>query len=161
MQFVRTDEITGLWSYLQSIDWSEPWFLGLGAFHLTCMSVTYFTRRNTTLQCVAFAFFLVMVACSEYINEFASNHWRSFARQQYFDSSGLFISVVLSMPLLVNCLVIIVMWLKLSADLAGAIRRKQLRQQARQQGQTSQDSSSRGQTTSDGHGAVSEDKKSK
>lgn len=169
MQFVRTDEITGLWSYLRSIDWSEPWFLGLGAFHLTCATLTYLTRRNTTLQGVVFAFFLVVVACSEYINEFASAHWSQFAKQQYFDSSGLFISVVLSMPLLINCLIIIVTWLKLSADLAGSIRRKQLRQHARQQaqttsdntimGQTSQDSGSNGQTNGGEQDGVTRDKK--
>ena len=35
-------------------------------------------------------------------------HGRKFTRQQYFDSSGLFISIVFSVPILMNCLVIVV-----------------------------------------------------
>ena len=39
---------------------------------------------------------------------FPSFHGRKFTRQQYFDSSGLFISIVFSVPILINCLVIVV-----------------------------------------------------
>ena len=35
-------------------------------------------------------------------------HCRFFASEQYFDSPGLFISVVFSTPMLFNCLIIIV-----------------------------------------------------
>ncbi|XP_025090419.1 transmembrane protein 18-like [Pomacea canaliculata] len=132
MQMIRTDEITGLWTYLGSIDWSEPWFLGLGAFHLICIAATVLTRNHASIQGIIFAFYLVIVGCSEYINEFAANHWKVFARQQYFDSNGLFISVVMSVPLLINCIVIVVIWLKTSASLMAAIRTKQLQQKQAQ-----------------------------
>lgn len=33
---------------------------------------------------------------------------RTFAREQYFDSNGLFITVVLSTPILLNCIVLLV-----------------------------------------------------
>lgn len=49
-----------------------------------------------------------MVYFSESLNELAARHWSSFSRQQYFDSQGLFISVVFSVPLLLNCMILVV-----------------------------------------------------
>lgn len=45
---------------------------------------------------------------SETINELGAEHWQSFSRQQYFDSNGLFISTVFSIPILLNCMLMIV-----------------------------------------------------
>lgn len=51
---------------------------------------------------------VLLVYFSENINELAAIHWRSFSRQQYFDSNGLFISTVFSIPILLNCMLMIV-----------------------------------------------------
>jgi hypothetical protein len=48
---------------------------------------------------------------SEKINEYAASNWRLFAREQYFDSNGLFISVLFSMPIIVNTAIIVAFWL--------------------------------------------------
>lgn len=34
--------------------------------------------------------------------------FRVFSRQQYFDSKGLFISIVFSVPILMNCMIMVV-----------------------------------------------------
>ncbi|XP_076456743.1 transmembrane protein 18-like [Babylonia areolata] len=160
MQPIRTDEITGLWSYLKTIDWTEPWFAGLALFHVVCAITTFLTCRHHTLQGVVFALFLMLVGCSEYINQFAAQHWKKFSRQQYFDSNGLFISVVFSVPILINCLVIVVLWLKMSADLMRNIRRKQLQQGARKEGEATVDvDGDKGQTPSSCEVASGDSKK--
>ena len=49
-----------------------------------------------------------MVYFSEYINEWAATNWQRFSKQQYFDSNGFFISTVFSIPILLNCMLMIV-----------------------------------------------------
>eukprot|EP00300_Choanocystis_sp_HF-7_P002746 c12084_g1_i1.p2 GENE.c12084_g1_i1~~c12084_g1_i1.p2 ORF type:complete len:111 (+),score=13.65 c12084_g1_i1:323-655(+) len=43
---------------------------------------------------------VIMVYTGESINRLGAQHWRSFATQDYFDSSGLFYTVMVSVPLL-------------------------------------------------------------
>lgn len=108
---IKINEINGLWTFLQQIDWSEPWFSGLGIFHLVCILLTFLTRNTGAIQAAYFGLLMMMVVCAEHINKWAAENWSLFARQQYFDSNGLFISIVFSVPLLINCLVIVVSWL--------------------------------------------------
>lgn len=49
-----------------------------------------------------------IVYFSEGINEYAALNWRTFSKQQYFDDNGLFISTVFSIPILLNCMLLIV-----------------------------------------------------
>lgn len=51
---------------------------------------------------------VLAVYFSESINEYAAQNWSSFSKQQYFDSNGLFISTVFSIPILLNCMLLIV-----------------------------------------------------
>jgi hypothetical protein len=51
---------------------------------------------------------VLSVYFSETINRLAAERWKEFATRQYFDSSGLFISVVFSIPALFNCMVVVV-----------------------------------------------------
>jgi ABC-type antimicrobial peptide transport system permease subunit len=48
------------------------------------------------------------VFAAELINNLGRESWETFAGQNYFDSRGLFITVVLSTPLLITALFILV-----------------------------------------------------
>lgn len=103
--------------YLQ-IDWSEGWLVGLVVFHILLTTITVMTRNHHTTQAVLFFLLLLTVRSSETINQYAAKNWQSFSRQQYFDSQGMFISVVFSMPVLFNCMMMVVSfdphwWLKM------------------------------------------------
>lgn len=66
---------------------------------------------NSMLLQLFYMYFIItvlLVYFSESINEIASTNWHVFSRQQYFDSKGLFISVVFSMPILLNCMLMVV-----------------------------------------------------
>lgn len=59
--------------------------------------------------CCALAVALVYNA--ERINALAGRHWQRFARQDYFDKSGVFAGVLLGAPLLLTMFVILVVHL--------------------------------------------------
>ncbi|KAL4623919.1 transmembrane protein 18 [Arapaima gigas] len=102
--------ITSVWTFLLSIDWSESWLMGLLLFHLFCFTVTLLTTRFYRLQICHFIILAALVYSAEYLNEMAAVHWRSFSKYQYFDSRGMFISLVFSAPLLLNTVVIVALW---------------------------------------------------
>lgn len=77
-------------------------------FHVTLTALTLLTRNHHTTQAILFCFLLLSVRCSQTINQYAAENWKRFSRQQYFDSQGMFISVVFSMPVLFNCMMMVV-----------------------------------------------------
>ncbi|CAG0916435.1 unnamed protein product [Notodromas monacha] len=116
-------------------DWTEPWLVALISFHLLLMALNLKFRN-----CGSFQLFLFIALCeyndvevlsvyfSESINQLAAENWRAFARKQYFDSSGLFISVVFSTPSLFNCMIIVGNWLYQSSLLMIQVKQAQLLQ---------------------------------
>ncbi|XP_040283513.1 transmembrane protein 18 [Bufo bufo] len=102
----------GVWELLERvpIDWSEPWIIGLLGFHLLFFILTCISFKCYKLQIALFFLMVGLVSCAEYINEVAAVNWKLYSRQQYFDSSGMFISLVFSAPLLCNTIIIVVHW---------------------------------------------------
>ncbi|XP_069698209.1 transmembrane protein 18 [Periplaneta americana] len=129
-QLIRTDEIDGFWTFLQSVDWHDPWLAGLIIFHIVITLMTLLTRNHSNFQVLLFLTLLLLVYFSESINEMAASNWSLFSRQQYFDSQGMFISLVFSVPILLNCMIMVANWLWQSSQLMTKLKRAQLRQQA-------------------------------
>ncbi|XP_044146082.1 transmembrane protein 18 isoform X2 [Bufo gargarizans] len=102
----------GVWELLERVpvDWSEPWIIGLLGFHLLCFILTCLSFKCYKLQIALFFLMVGLVSCAEYINEVAAVNWKLYSRQQYFDSSGMFISLAFSAPLLCNTIIIVVHW---------------------------------------------------
>ena len=123
--------IDGILPFLQSIEWRDPWLALLLTFHIAVTMTALMTRNHANFQIMLFLALLLLVYFSESINEVAASNWMLFSRQQYFDSNGLFISVVFSVPILMNCMIMIASWLYQSSQLMTSLKRAQLRQQAR------------------------------
>uniref|UniRef100_A0A336KPA6 CSON012042 protein n=1 Tax=Culicoides sonorensis TaxID=179676 RepID=A0A336KPA6_CULSO len=130
--FIEVNQINDFNSYLRSIDYTDPLLIGLLLFHIGTLATILFTRKFTNFQIFIFLTLLSLVYFSESINEIASQRWASLSRQQYFDSSGMFMSITFSMPMLLNCMLLIGLWLYESTQTMTRIKRVQVaRQQAK------------------------------
>jgi uncharacterized membrane protein YciS (DUF1049 family) len=70
-----------------------------------------------------------MVYFSEYLNELAASNYQKFSNQNYFDSNGMFISIIFCCPILLNSLFILARWLMMSFDLITKVKTAQLKQE--------------------------------
>lgn len=125
------NEVLSLMAFLKDIDWTEPWLIGLLIFHCIVTTLTVVTRNHGNFQGAFFFSLLLLVFCSQGINEMAASNWQYFAHQQYFDSNGMFISIVFSSPILLNCLLMVGQWLWASATLMIKMKQTQLKKRLR------------------------------
>lgn len=130
---IATDSIDGIWPFLLSIEWRDPWLAILLTFHIAITMTAVMTRNHANFQIILFLVLLLLVYFSESINEVAATNWMVFSRQQYFDSKGLFISVVFSVPILINCMIMVASWLYQSSQLMTSLKKAQLRQKVKSQ----------------------------
>lgn len=76
----------------------------------------------TLLAAVLFAVYM-----AERINALAAAHWREFVGQNYFDSRGVFISIMYCTPLLFAAFFILINALRTTSMLLVQVKRKELK----------------------------------
>lgn len=133
--FVEVSQLNSFLTFIWSIDWRDPWLIGLCIFHISVTLMAISTRNYGNFQAILFFCLILLVYFSENINQLASTNWKIFSRQQYFDSRGLFISVVFSVPILLNCMIMMGSWLWQSRQLMITLKTAQLRERLRQERQ--------------------------
>ncbi|KAL4332954.1 hypothetical protein GQ457_07G021890 [Hibiscus cannabinus] len=117
--------------FFHAIDWKEPWLMCLLGFHVSLLIVTIFSRKNTNFQMSLFLLTLLGVYFAESLNRFLGDNWKEFATQNYFDPSGLFLSVLWSGPLLVIAIIILINTLFSMCYLIVRWKKAELRHRAR------------------------------
>ncbi|XP_026196550.1 transmembrane protein 18 [Anabas testudineus] len=125
--------ITSIWTFLMSVQWSEPWLVGLLVFHVVCLCLTVVTCRYYRAQICHFLLMVALVYSAEYLNELAAMNWRSFSKFQYFDSKGMFISLIFSIPLLLNTVIIVALWVYRTFSTMTELKTLQLKRKALRQ----------------------------
>ncbi|XP_027897080.1 transmembrane protein 18 [Xiphophorus couchianus] len=125
--------ITSIWTFLMSVQWSESWLIGLIVFHVVCLFLTVVTCRFYRAQICHFLVIVGLVYSAEYLNELAAMNWRSFSNFQYFDSKGMFISLVYSIPLLLNAVIIVMVWVYRTFSTMTELKTLQLKRRARRE----------------------------
>ena len=94
--------------FIHAVDWTEQWILALIAAEVLLLVLVLATRRHTTPQALLFILLGLVIYLARHINSFCERNWRTFSNQNYFDPQGLFISVMLSGPLLIINAIIVV-----------------------------------------------------
>ena len=118
--------------FIHAVDWKETWLIALLTTLLALLCFVLLTRRQTNMQCVLFVFLSVIVFTAENINNFLASHWTSFAKQPYFDKHGVFISTVLTGPLLIIMMTIVINLLRETVSLMIKSKRAEFRVKAKQ-----------------------------
>ena len=73
-----------------------------------------------------------MMLCAERINErLASQQWLS--RQNYFDSSGMFFTCAIAIPVVIHLIIMVFIWIKNAGNTLVVLKRRQLRDKLRSQ----------------------------
>ncbi|KXJ04224.1 transmembrane protein 18 [Exaiptasia diaphana] len=132
LYLIAEDQIKGFLDFYKAINWRETWLTGLIIFHLLTFISVILTRKHSNVQAVMFVVLLCIVLGSEQLNIHGSKHWRKFSKEQYFDSQGLFITAVLSGPIIFNCFIMMVMWLYTAGKMLIVVGRGRLREKRKQ-----------------------------
>lgn len=117
-------------AFRHAITWSEPFILSLIAFQVVMLILSvYVSRPNAGLppQLGLMLFIAVLVRSTEYLNQYASVHWQEFATQNYFDPSGLFLSIMLCGPLLVDAFIMLFRLLREASTLLVQVKRNEIK----------------------------------
>lgn len=117
--------------FFHAIDWKEPWLLGLLTFHVLLLLMIIVSRKNTNFQMFLFLLALAGVYLAERLNSILGENWKSFSSQNYFDPSGVFMSVLWSGPLLAFSMIILINTLFSLCYLIVKWKRAELRHRAR------------------------------
>eukprot|EP00483_Globobulimina_turgida_P010872 UN10893 len=118
-------------AFINAVDWAEYWLLSLLLFELLLLGFTIYTQQNWAVQSVLFIVTFIIVSCAQYINEWCFNNWETFSNQNYFDRSGLFITVILSLPLCLISLIALILGLYNASQLVIKVKTHEFKQHYR------------------------------
>ncbi|PNW87543.1 hypothetical protein CHLRE_02g142150v5 [Chlamydomonas reinhardtii] len=118
--------------FIHAIDWRERWIIGILVFHAVMLLAALTTRKSSLIQGTIFLIAAATVWGSERLNALGAEHWQSFAGQNYFDRTGVFMSVLVSGPLLLAMFIVLINYLISCSAMLVEAKRKELKYKARQ-----------------------------
>ena len=86
--------------FYHAVNWNQRWLQLLLVGHVFLLLTTLMFRKIFKLQLGCFVFICTCGFLAQPLNRYCKERWTDFADQDYFDESGLFISIVFSGPLL-------------------------------------------------------------
>lgn len=125
-------------AFRSAINWSEPLIVGIICFQIVMFIATLLVcRKNVSLvpRISLMVLIAFLVRSAEYMNQLAAKHWEDFSTQNYFDRSGIFVSIFLCAPLLIDSFIMLIMFLRESSVLLVQVKRAELKQKRKQNNQ--------------------------
>ena len=95
-------------AFLSAVDFSEPAILLLLASHVVLFAVALRVREGGVGHGVLFGYLIGACFGMTYVNRVLGRNWEKVVRQNYFDESGVFLSVMVGLPYLGICLMLVV-----------------------------------------------------
>ena len=120
-----------VYGFIHAVDWSEPWLVALGGVYAFLIVFIVVARASQLVRVGVYSMGLLVIMSAESINAYGAAHWKEFATQNYFDPNGLFVSVVLSTPILLLCTSLLIYSLYEASTLILAVGKEKLKAKAR------------------------------
>ncbi|CAB9526906.1 Transmembrane protein 18 [Seminavis robusta] len=123
-------------AFRSAITWSEPFIIGIVSFQIIMFIACILVSRPSVglgPRLSVMVFIGALVRSVEYLNQIAGQHWKEFATQNYFDHRGVFVSFMVSGPLLFYCLIMLIMFVRESSQLLVQVKTNELKKKRKQQ----------------------------
>ena len=119
-------------AFRSAIRWTEPFVLGIIGFQLLMFGLSLWAsqkNRGMVPRLIILVFIGVVVRSAEYVNNYMAQEWENLGiTQNYFDRRGIFIGIMLCAPLIVNCLMMLFMFLREASQLLVEVKRNEIKQ---------------------------------
>ena len=123
-------------AFRSAINWTEPFILGVVAFQIVMFIIALMiSRQNVGLgpRLSVMIFIALVVRTAERWNALCAQHWEQIATQNYFDKNGVFVAVVVCCPLLLDCLIMLLMFVREAAGLLVKVKTNEMRRKQKTQ----------------------------
>jgi len=120
-------------AFKAAITWGEPFILCLIGFHLIIIMAAILSTKRGGLGSRMFVMgvIFVTVRSAERLNDYGANEWERFATQNYFDSRGIFVSLMLSAPLFLVSACMLIAIIREASMLLIEVKKHELRAKAK------------------------------
>eukprot|EP00562_Extubocellulus_spinifer_P035064 CAMPEP_0178698380 /NCGR_PEP_ID=MMETSP0699-20121125/10499_1 /TAXON_ID=265572 /ORGANISM="Extubocellulus spinifer, Strain CCMP396" /LENGTH=285 /DNA_ID=CAMNT_0020344423 /DNA_START=148 /DNA_END=1005 /DNA_ORIENTATION=+ len=117
-------------AFRSAIQWTEPLIVALLLFQLIMFVVTVYTirRGNTASRFGLLVSIVVIVRCTERFNEYCGGRWEDLATQNYFDTNGIFVLLFVALPLLGDCVLMVIGFMREASALLVEVKSMELKQ---------------------------------
>ncbi|CAJ1958419.1 unnamed protein product [Cylindrotheca closterium] len=112
-----------------AITWSESFIQCLLAFQIFmfCLCLWVSKRdRGLTVRVTVMVMIGIIVRSAEWMNRQGSLRWKHFCTQNYFDRRGIFMGVMVCGPLLFDCVIMLVFFVREAGLLLVQVKRKEI-----------------------------------
>lgn len=130
----RESFVETIYNFIDAIEWEkDKWILYVFGFWLLYSGLLFLTRQRQNIHAVFFVVHLSGVLLAERLNNYLSSKWEQFSSQNYFDSQGVFISVVWSGPILLLSCFMLINWFYQTYLLMIQVKRAQIQRKQKSQ----------------------------
>lgn len=117
-------------AFRSAITWNEPFIRSIIAFQILMLFCTFMVTRRSGMssRLLLLGTMFGIVRSAEWLNKFGAKNWEQYATQNYFDEKGIFISLMLSAPILLMAFFMLISFLREAAGLLVEVKRQELKQ---------------------------------
>ncbi|KAG0053092.1 hypothetical protein BGZ83_001684 [Gryganskiella cystojenkinii] len=128
IQVAWTDLKTAIMGFISAVEWEQTWIQMILAMHLIIfVAILLLRNRPNALGAMLFCTIL-LAALSEPLNGIGHRHWQQFSDDNYFDTHGVFLSLVWALPHLINAILAVILLLRATVTLLVKVKRAQLQE---------------------------------